>query len=130
MAYSNLMSTALSLNSDIPDPQAHVKLGQQFLQGSEVLFEYGALARRLNDLLRESDAPKVIDFLSLDVEGAELEVLRGVDFKEYRFKFILVECRDFERMDKYLSQQGYRFLKNLSAHDYLFTSELQQEGRV
>lgn len=130
MAYSNLMSTALSLNSDIPDPQAHVKLGQQFLQGSEVLFEYGALARRLNDLLRESDAPKVIDFLSLDVEGAELEVLRGVDFKEYRFKFILVECRDFERMDKYLSQQGYRFLKNLSAHDYLFASEPQQEGRV
>ena len=133
MAYSNLMSTALSLDSDIEDPQAHVKLGQQFLQGDEVLFEYGALARRLNDLLQESHAPKVIDFLSLDVEGAELEVLRGVDFKVYRFKYILVECRDFNRMEHFLSEQGYSFVKNLSAHDYLFTSEPQseqQEGHV
>lgn len=127
MAYSNLMSTALSLESDILDPQAHVKLGQQFLQNSEVLFEYGALARSLNDLLHDAHAPKVIDFLSLDVEGAELEVLRGINYKEYRFKYILVECRNFERMDNYLSQQGYHFLKNLSAHDYLFTSEQPPE---
>jgi FkbM family methyltransferase len=134
MAYSNLMSTALSLDSDILDPQAHAELGQQFLQGSELLFEYGAVARRLNDLLRESNAPKIVDFLSLDVEGAELEVLRGIDFKEYHFKYILVECRDFDRMEKYLSQQGYCFLKKLSVHDYLFApkmqSELLQEGRI
>ena len=128
MAYSNLMSTALGLDSDIPDPRAHVKLGQQFLRDSEILFEYGALARTLNDLLHEAQAPKAIDFLSLDVEGAELEVLRGINHTEYRFQYILVECRDFQRMNNYLSQHGYHFLKNLSAHDYLFSSEQPPES--
>jgi FkbM family methyltransferase len=127
MVYSNLMSTALSIDSDILDPEAHAKSGLRHLQESEILFEYGAIARKLNDLLNESHAPKVIDFLSLDVEGSELDVLKVVDFKEYRFKYILVECRDFDRMNQYLSLMNYRFLKTMSIHDYLFTSETKSE---
>ena len=34
----------------------------------------------LSDLLREHDAPELIHYLCLDVEGAELEVLRVFDF--------------------------------------------------
>ncbi len=56
------------------------------------------------------------------MEGAELEVLRGVDHAAYRFKFILVECRDFDRMDAYLRSVNYTFVKSLSSQDYLFRS--------
>ena len=52
--------------------------------------------------LIEVEAPKLIDFLSLDVEGSELEVLNGIDFTVYNFKFILVESRDDDEMIKYL----------------------------
>lgn len=123
IAYSNLMSTPISLESDIEDPRAHARLGDRFLDKSETIFEFGALAQPLNSLLLDAAAPKLIDFLSLDVEGAELEVLKGVDHREFRFKFLLVECRDFSRLSAYLSEQGYRFVEKLSSQDYLFTSE-------
>lgn len=120
IAYSNLMSTPVGLETDIQDPHAHAKLGEQFLGKGETVCEFGAVARTLNSLLLDAHAPKLIDFLSLDVEGAELEVLKGVDHQVFRFKYILVECRDFTRLSAYLENQGYRFVENLSGHDYLF----------
>ncbi len=122
IAYSNLMSTPLGLATDISDPLAHAQSGRAFLGQSEDVFEYGAVARTLNDLLLTAGAPKSIDFLSLDVEGAELEVLQGVDHGVFRFKFILVECRDFNRMQDFLVAVDYAFVEKLSEQDYLFRS--------
>lgn len=123
IAYSNLMSTPVSLESDIQNPRAHAELGDRFLGSGETVFEFGAVARTLNALLLDAHAPKQIDFLSLDVEGAELEVLKGVDHQTFRFKYLLVECRDFTRLSDYLEKQGYRFVEKLSGQDYLFASE-------
>jgi FkbM family methyltransferase len=120
MVYSDLMSTPISSKSDISDPSAHAMLGSQYLQNGEINFEFGAVARTLNSLLLEASAPKQIDFLSLDVEGFEQEVLKGVDHETFRFKYILVECRDIDRMSAYLNENGYRFVEKLSVHDYLF----------
>jgi len=127
IAYANLMSTPVSLESDIQDPRAHAKLGDQFLGSGETVFEFGAVARTLNSLLLDARAPKLIDFLSLDVEGAELEVLKGVDHQAFRFKYLLVECRDFARLNVYLDKQGYRFVEKLSDQDYLFASTDSRE---
>ena len=129
IAYSNLMSTPVSLESDIQDPLAHARLGDRFLGNGETVFEFGAVARTLNSLLLDAGAPRVIDFLSLDVEGAELEVLKGVDHQAFQFKYLLVECRDFPRLSSYLASHGYRFIEPLSGQDYLFASEaLSQSG--
>jgi FkbM family methyltransferase len=129
IAYSNLMSTPVSLESDIEDPHAHAQLGDQFLGNGETVFEFGAVARTLNSLLLDAKAPKTIDFLSLDVEGAELEVLKGIDHQSFRCKYILVECRDFPRLNAYLESHGYRFVESLSSQDYLFTAnEFSQAG--
>lgn len=122
IAYSNLMSASIGLQSDIDNPRAHAQSGQAFLGKSESLFEFGAVARTLNSLLLEANAPTLIDFLSLDVEGAELEVLQGVDHQTFRFKYVLVECRDLPRLSAYLADHGYRFIEKLSEHDCLFTS--------
>jgi hypothetical protein len=80
-------------------------------------------------LLDEANAPSVIDFLSLDVEGAELEVLKGVDFARYRFKYMLVECRNLTRLELFLAQQGYALVDRLSGHDYLFAPRAFAAGR-
>lgn len=37
------------------------------------------------------NTPKVIDFVSLDVEGSEMNILRGIDFNEKLIKVITVE---------------------------------------
>ena len=37
---------------------------------------------------------KEIDFLNIDTEGYDLEVLKGLDFKKYKPKLICVELID------------------------------------
>ena len=74
--YSNLMSIPRGLESDISDPEAHAKEGRKFLHPLEENIIFGALAKPLNQILMDAKAPARIDFLSLDVEGAEIEVFK------------------------------------------------------
>jgi len=45
----------------------------------------------LIDLLHRYNAPNYIDYLSLDVEGSELTILKGFDFNQYEFGCITIE---------------------------------------
>ena len=47
--------------------------------------------RTLDEILTEARAPSPIDLLSVDVEGHELDVLRGFDFARWRPRLILLE---------------------------------------
>jgi hypothetical protein len=47
--------------------------------------------RTLDEILAEARAPQPIDLLSVDVEGHELDVLRGFDFARWRPRLILLE---------------------------------------
>ena len=118
--YANLMSISENLELDLEDKDAHMQSSKKFLSSTEDVFVFGALAQTLTSILKKSNAPKEIDFLSLDVEGAELEVLKGIDFDEFSFKFMLIEVRDIKRMENFLNQYGYILEKQFSYHDYLF----------
>lgn len=120
VAYSNLMTTPIGLDSDISDPIAHAHEGRRFLAPTDAVFTFGARARPLNDLLIEAGSPTTIDLLSLDVEGAEMEVLKGMDHDRFRFRYMCVECRDIDRMTAYLNTKGYELVEKLSGHDFLF----------
>jgi translation initiation factor IF-3 len=61
-----------------------------------------------------------MDLLSLDVEGSEMEVLKGLDHAKYRFEYICLECREIKKMEDYLQDHDYKLVKQLSSHDYLF----------
>ena len=118
--YANLMSISESLKLDLRDKDAHIQRGKNFLSSNEDVFSFGAVAETLTAILKKSNAPKEIDFLSLDVEGAELEVLKGVDFDKFLFKYMLIEVRDIKRMESFLNPHGYILEKQFSSHDYLF----------
>jgi FkbM family methyltransferase len=45
----------------------------------------------LYNTLIENNAPKVIDYLCLDTEGSELEILKNFPFDKYKFKTISIE---------------------------------------
>ena len=47
--------------------------------------------RTLDSVLEEAGAPKGFDFLSIDVEGHEIEVLRGFDIARWQPRLILLE---------------------------------------
>ena len=118
--YSNLMSTPVGLDSDILDPLSHAAEGKQFLGEHEDNVVFGALARPLNDILIEAKSPPKIDFLSLDVEGAEIEVLKGINHDEFRFSYMLIENRSVEKLSDYLESLDYGYVEKLSKWDYLF----------
>ena len=69
----------------------------------ETNFTFLAPTRTLNSILVEVNAPFDIDFLSLDTEGAEFEVLNGIDFKKYKFKFMLIESDYFSELENFYS---------------------------
>ncbi len=120
IAYANLMTTPLIEKSDISEKDKHLERGRNFLKSHEDVVVFGAAAKTLNDILIESGAPESIDLLSLDVEGAELEVLEGVDLAKFSFRYMCIECRDINRMCSYLHGHGYELVEKLSVHDYLF----------
>lgn len=119
--YSNLMSISMGLESDIPDPAAHAREGKECgLHPAEDNVLFGALAKPLNEILLEADAPKLIDFLSLDVEGAEIEVLKGVNHDQFKFKYMCIESRSLASLLEYLTPRGYEMIDKLSQWDYVF----------
>lgn len=118
--YANLMTISENLQLDLPNAENHLQNGQQYLNKFEASFRFGAVARTLNSILDEANAPLVIDFISLDVEGAELEVLKGIDFNKYIFKYILVEIRDLDQVESFLMQKNYILQEKFSTQDFLF----------
>jgi len=76
----------------------------------------------LKDLLIEYNAPKQIDYLSIDTEGTEFEIISGFDFNEYDIKIITVEhffnVEESNKIYDYLKQFNYeRVLTELSGQD-------------
>tara|TARA_S200000501_G_scaffold37338_1_gene30817 strand:- start:221 stop:853 length:633 start_codon:yes stop_codon:yes gene_type:complete len=77
----------------------------------------------LTKILDEIYAPSLIDFFSLDVEGYEYEIIKGIDFNKYNFKYFLIETSN-ELVISYLKQKNYRLLNKLTFHDLLFKYEI------
>lgn len=75
----------------------------------------------LLDLLREHHCPKHIDYLSIDTEGSEFEILQNFDFSEFSFTFVNVEHNftDSEKsVEMLLTSNGYlRVLREISGGD-------------
>lgn len=47
--------------------------------------------KRLTTILKEHGAPSYIEYLSIDTEGSEYQILKNHDFASYRFGYICVE---------------------------------------
>ena len=120
LTYSNLMTIPMEGSSDVKDRKLHAESGRRWLKRNEKINTFFAPARTLSSILGEVNAPNKIELLSLDVEGGEIEVLKGVDHKNYRFKWILVESRDEKKIIDYLARLGYKLHSRMTGHDYLF----------
>jgi FkbM family methyltransferase len=87
----------------------------------------------LNDLLEKYNAPNLIDYLSIDTEGCEYEILSNFDFTKYSFNIITCE-HNFtpmrEKIYNLLSNHGYvRVYQELSKFDdwYINSANLQNQ---
>jgi FkbM family methyltransferase len=99
---------------------------QRAKKGSEIsefllTKKYSVTTVSLNDLLEEYSSPKIIDYLSIDTEGSEFEILNSVNFNNYIFRFISCEhnfSSNREKVFQLLSSKGYsRVLQIYSEFD-------------
>jgi Methyltransferase FkbM domain len=88
--------------------------------------EYAVGTITLEDLLRKHNAPNYIDFLSVDTEGSEWDILEVFDFGSFQFGAIFVEHNfgiNRKKVSDLLIQAGYRqILLNHSRWDDWFIS--------
>lgn len=80
----------------------------------------------LNRLLEECGF-STIDFLSLDTEGGELEILKSIDFDRFLIRAMTVENNYQEPdIENFLTENGYVKVANLEWDEvYILASELE-----
>jgi FkbM family methyltransferase len=86
--------------------------------------------KTLTEVMDEHKAPNYIDYLSLDTEGTELDILKGIDFKKYIFGYITVEHNLKEpirsKIREFLYSKGYVFSRwNRFDDDYMHVTVAQ-----
>lgn len=82
---------------------------------------YKVSAISLNELLEIHNAPLDVDYLSIDTEGSEYEILQAFNFNKFNIKIITVEHNFSENRDlifNLLSSNGYkRVFERISLFD-------------
>lgn len=69
------------------------EIADRFRASSMPMTETRVVVRSLNSICIEHNPP-TIDFLKIDVEGAELEVLKGIDLERFRPRVLIVEATE------------------------------------
>ena len=104
--------------------------GQRSFNSSTNTIEYNVDTISLSDLLDKYEAPKIIDYLSIDTEGTEWEILSNFDFLSRNVRVLTVEHNgepNRSKIAELLYGHGFRHLfSDLSAWDDWYV----RDGRI
>ena len=68
--------------------------------------------KTLDEILIDAKAPVPIDFVSIDVETHEIEVLEGFDISKWRPRLMLIEDLALSlRLHRYITRRGYKWVR-------------------
>lgn len=85
----------------------------------------------LHEILDQNNVPNFVEYLNLDVEGVELEILKTFPFDRYTFGCISLEHAYDEpkRTDirKFLSTKGYKLFKQEKCDDWFYHESQNQK---
>jgi FkbM family methyltransferase len=86
--------------------------------------------RTLDSVLEEAGAPAGFAFLSIDVEGHELDVLHGFDIARWRPRLILLEDHvpNLSR-HRYLTEAGYRIIRRYGNNGWYVPRDSSDRAR-
>jgi FkbM family methyltransferase len=79
------------------------------------------IKRRLDDILDEAGITRSPDFITIDVEGHELEVLEGLSIDRWKPLIILVEDNSHfedDTVSRYLHRFGYKPFRRTGVNDW------------
>jgi len=100
----------------------HLQLAKKHSDAKQTIFTtYG---KTLNYILKKYKIPKIIDFLSLDTEGNELDILKGLNLNIYIIRLILIETININLVIKYLEKYNFFLKEKINVKDYIFLNKL------
>ena len=117
--FSDLMTVCI--DSKNVNSYDHAKRGLKFFKG--INYNFLAPAKTLSEILEKHNIRK-IDFMSIDLEGSELDALKGIDLNCFDIRNILIEARDIKSIKNHLGIYNYFLREKLSNHDYLFCKNI------
>jgi len=67
----------------------------------------------------------LIDYLSIDVEGGEMDILESIDFDLYKIKVLSIENNYPNEInyEKYLSEKGFCYIDNVGVDEIYFNKK-------
>lgn len=85
--------------------------------------KYEVKSVTLETMLKEHNAPKIIDYMSIDTEGSEYEIIKDFDFSKYDIKIITIEHNNTGKRGMIydlLNNNGY---KRVLEEDYIHMNQ-------
>jgi len=81
--------------------------------------------RTPTDILHQTQMPSNIDYLSLDVEGSEMDILKSFPFDKHCIRYATIETNGDKEKEKeveaFMAERGYTFLEHVGV-DHHFTN--------
>ena len=86
--------------------------------------EISVNVRTLDSIIEETSLFKTIDFVSIDTEGTELDVLKGLDINKWKPRLFVIENNyNNNEIEQYLTAFSYKKDKRNAVNDfYLLTN--------
>jgi FkbM family methyltransferase len=119
-----LAETAEQMSTLEPDPAHH----EWVHAVGGTIREITVRTARLDDLLDEADFPE-LDFITIDVEGHELEVLRGLSLDRFRPRIVILEENVSLRASsvaRHMAVHGYVNFKRTGVNEW-YAREADEE---
>ena len=106
-------------NSLLSGLYSHIDHHKNTVDNNKKIFN--SKTKTLTDILDINKSPKFIEYLSIDTEGSELEILKGIDFNKYMFGIIDIEHNYIEprrtEIKELLFNNNYDYLKENNCDD-------------
>lgn len=89
------------------------KNGSYFDPQFKVTRNYKKITKTLTQIFKENNVPSVIDYMSIDIVGSDLDAIKGLDFDSYKIQFLTIEWGGTHRyyldeISALLSSKGYK----------------------
>src|SRR5262249_28516628 len=103
----------------IAESPSHSSLGKNLVEANTKYLETEVVKVVTLDALLAKAGNPAIDFISIDVEGTQLDVLRGFSLRQHHPALLFIEDHLHNlKVHHHLKQQGYRLVKRTGSNNW------------
>jgi FkbM family methyltransferase len=108
----------------------HASAKRSMKEGAKLIETRRIETRTLSTILAEYAPSTHIDFMSIDVEGLEIEVIKGNDWNRFRPELVVLEFdKETEEKVKLMKENGYIPVFGNGCNGFFVDARLPSEGR-